>query len=247
MNRGVQCIRPRLASGCLVAALIAGAIGTAGCKKDESKLDKIIASAQAPASAPPAPTTPFAFPSASGLPPSQIMPTVYRAERDSPPGQEDRIDQWLRGVSVPAEMIGPTKRFASDLSPLTFRYEAKTVQCAIRGRLAPSAKFFVTASLSCLDDTGKTVKKTDWDSPAKAKRGELVDLPVDAAFVTQCLEGGGVKLGVELLGSPCAIPFPHQVRCAGEYNTCRETCAQSPECNERCETNRLHCLDVCTK
>jgi len=217
------------------------------CKKEESHLDKLIASATATASAPPIPIAPFVFPAASGLPSGQIIPTVNRASRESPPGQDDRIDEWLRGVTVPVDLLGPTKKFASEVGGLACRYREKKLECAIPAKLPTSAKFFVASSISCIDSSGKSLQKVDWDAPAKSRRGERVDLPVAEPFLTHCLTEGGVKLGVELLTSPCAIPFPHQVRCAGEYATCRETCKQSPTCEDRCETNRIGCLDVCKK
>jgi hypothetical protein len=229
------------------AALALSTLVPFACKKEERRLDQIIASARASAPEPPPPSQPFDFPSASGLPPNQIIPTVNRAARESPPGQDNRIDEWLQGIHVPVDLLGPTRRFASDVGGLSCHYREKKLACAIAAKLSESAKFFVASSLQCLDATGHVLQKSDWKAPLEARRGERVGLPVDEAFLTACFDGGGVKLGVELLASPCAIPFPHQVRCAGEYATCRDTCKSSPTCDDRCETNRLRCLDVCKK
>ncbi|MBI5534067.1 MAG: hypothetical protein HY898_15200 [Deltaproteobacteria bacterium] len=231
----------------IALVVVAVAMGASpACKKEESQFERIVASAK---SAEPPPPTPkdFVFPAMSGLSARDLIPTVNRARKESPPGQEGKIDEWLQGFKFPVEPIGPTKKFASDIGSVLCHFRDKTLQCAIQAKIPEKHKFFVTSSLTCLNAKGEVVKKVDWESPAKSKRGELTELPVDEAFLTPCFAEGGAKIAVELLGSPCAVPFPHQVRCAGEYATCMQTIQGVEGGAQRCENNRLHCLDVCKK
>ena len=229
-------------------ALLTGAIAVpmeAGCQSENHGGAPVAASTQPSAQPTPSARLAFTFPAASGLPPGEIIPTINRAASNLPAGQDGRIDEWLRGISLAIELLGPTKKFASDFGTPQCRYVAKVMQCSITAKLAENSKFFVTAKLACIDKDGKQGKTVDWEAPAKSKRGELVELAIPEPFLTPCLTDGGTKLGIELLASPCAIPFPHQVRCAGEHTTCRQTCKADPSCATRCEANRLGCLDVC--
>jgi hypothetical protein len=228
-----------------LASLALAAAATTACKQEETKLDRLIAAASA--TPPPPQEKPFVFPAASGLPPGQIIPVVNRAVQQFAPGQENRIDEWIRGVSVPVVLLGPSEKFVSEVGPLTFRYREKQLESSFPAKFPATAKFFVDSSISCIDASGNVLEKTDWEQPSKARRGERVELPVPGTLVEHCLTAGGVKLGLAVLASPCAIPFPHQVRCAGEYATCRSACADERSCQKRCENNRLDCLDVCKK
>ena len=222
------------------------ALACLACKKEPSKLDILIESAKPVEAPPPAPKD-FAFPAMSTLTPKQILPVVYQASKEPVPGQDAKIDAWLRDFKLPVQVRGPTKKFASDFEPMVCHYRDRTLLCVIAGKIAEASKFIVTSNLTCLNDKGEEIKKMDWEAPGKSKRGAKGDLEVPEKFLEPCLTEGGVKLGVEVLGSPCAIPFPHQVRCAGEYNTCRQTCKGVEACDQRCEANRLDCLKVCKK
>ena len=228
-----------------VAVLVAAASGlTVGCKKEPTLVEKIIESAQAPEPSA-APPKDFVFPAMSAAAPKQVIPIANRAAKESPPGQESRIDAWVQQFKLPVVLVGPTRKFASEVGPLGCRFPSKSLQCSIPAKLGTANKYFVASSLSCLDDKGQVLKKADWEAPSKSKLGEKVELEVPESFLDPCLAEGGVKLGIELLGSPCAVPFPHQVRCAGEYDTCRQTCKGAEACLQRCESNRLDCLKIC--
>lgn len=211
----------------------------------DAALSAPVASSGATASEP---SKPFVFPPAKQTSLKEIPATVNRAKLSLPKDQWSKIDEWLQEVpGMPIELRGPTRRFLSDVTPTVACHVGDALSFSLNGKLDAKGAYVITSSLECLTKEGTTLKKIDWPIQPGLKRGEVVPFSIDEAFLVTCWAEGGGKLGVEVLTSPCAVPFPRQVRCAGEHATCRQTCKDDEACNQKCESNRLGCLDVCKK
>ena len=144
-----------LASRCIALAMATLALSCPACKEEPSHFDRIVASAKSVEPPAPPPTKDFVFPAMSGLPAKEVIPTVNRASKESPPGQEGKIDEWLRGFQLPVVLVGPTRKFASDIGTLTCHFRDKALQCGIPAKIPEKHKFFVTSSLTCIGAGGE--------------------------------------------------------------------------------------------
>lgn len=191
------------------------------------------------------PEPPFALPAAREVPLQRVGEWVDRARAKLPANEVSKIDAWLReAVRMPVEVRGESRKTLSDTTPLTCGYQEK-MSCDFSGTLSEKAKHFVASTLLCMDKDDAILQRSDWKIEPNTPRGKVVKLPVDDGLLRQCWEKGGVSLRLEVVGMPCVVPFPRQVRCAGEYNTCLHRCKGEEPCEQTCDGNRRSCLAVC--
>lgn len=221
------------------------AVGITACEDPETGRSTSGA-ASASAEAPPK-EKPFALPPAEEVELRMVGDWVDRARSKLPAKEVGKVDAWLKkAVQMPVGIRGESRNTLSDTGKLTCGYEDKMV-CSFPGKLSSKAKYFVASMLVCVDQNGTVVKRADWKIPADVKRDEVVPLPVDEGLLRECWEKDAESVRVEIVGSPCVVPFPRQVRCAGEYNTCLHRCKNTEACETRCDANRRKCLAVCKK
>lgn len=218
------------------------AVLPAGC--DEPKPQPELAAPSA--SVPSAPEEkPFDLPDPKEVKLDRVGDWVDRARSKLPTKDIGKLDAWLgKAVRMPVEVRGESRKTLSETGELTCGYVDK-LSCSFPGKLSKASKHFVASTMVCVDKDGAAVKRADWRIPRETKREEVVALPVDDGLLRGCWEQGGVSLRLEVVGSPCVVPFPRQVRCAGEYNTCLYRCKGSESCEQTCDVNRRKCLAVC--
>lgn len=232
---------PRFAVSTLLGVLLPVAL--VAC--DDPK-PKPTAAATASASATEAPKEkPFELPAPDEVKLPTVGDWVDRARSKLPAKDVGKIDAWLKKVvRMPVEIRGESRKALSDTGELTCGYDEK-MTCTFPGKLSSKAKYFVASTVVCVDRNGSVVHRADWKIPADVKRDEVVALPVDDGLLRECWSKDAESLRLELVGSPCVVPFPRQVRCAGEYNTCLHRCKDAESCELRCDVNRRKCLAVC--
>ncbi len=190
---------------------------------------------------------PFALPDPSTVKLEEIGPWVDRGRSKLPSKQIGKLDAWLKeAVHMPVEVRGESRKTLSETKELRCGYSDK-LTCSFPGKLSTRAKYFVASTLLCVGKDNEVLKLSDWKIPPKTKRGQVVDLPVDETLLRTCWEQGGTSLRMEVVGSPCIVPFPRQVRCAGEYKTGLHRCKGVKACEQKADRNRRRCLSVCKK
>ena len=188
---------------------------------------------------------PFELPKTDEVKLPMVGDWVDRARSKLPAKEVGKLDAWLKKVvHMPVEIRGESRKALSETGELTCGYDDK-MTCTFPGKLSSKAKYFVASTLVCVDRNGTVVHRADWKIPPDVKRDEVVGLPVDDGLMRECWSKDGESLRLELVGSPCVVPFPRQVRCAGEYNTCLHRCDNTESCELRCDVNRRKCLAVC--
>jgi len=228
------------------AALFIVGVATTGCDDPKPKPSATTANASATATTPPK-EEPFELPAADKVKLSLVGDWVDRARSKLPAKDVGKIDAWLKKVvHVPVEVRGESRKTLSDSGELTCGYD-KSMVCSFQGKLSAKAKHFVASTIACVDRNGTELKRSDWKIPPDIKRDEVVPLPVDDGLLRACWEEGGESLRMEVVGSSCVVPFPRQIQCAGEYNTCLHRCKGSESCEQLCDANRRKCLAVCKK
>lgn len=190
---------------------------------------------------------PFELPNPEEVKLPTVGDWVDRALSKLPAKDMDKLDAWLKkAVHMPVQIRGESRKTLSDTGELTCGYDDK-LTCSFPGKLSSKAKHFVASTLACMDRNGTVVHRADWKIPAEIKRDEKVALPVEEGLIRTCWEKDGESMRIEVVASPCVVPFPRQVRCAGEYNTCIHRCKDVESCELRCDVNRRKCLAVCKK
>lgn len=238
MTPQIKNVRPALCTS--VALLMLAAIACDEPAKNEAKGH---ATPSATVSAPP--PKPFELPPKGEVKLAQLGDWVDRARNKLPKDEMGKLDAWLKEVvHVPVEVQRESKRLLADVGEITCGYDTQLV-CSFNGKLSKAAKYIVGSQLVCLDSGNKARHRADWKIPPLTKRGELLPLPVDGELMRKCFEAGGEKVRFELVGSPCVVPFPRQMRCAGEYSTCLHRCQDSDACEQICDKNRRSCLSLC--
>jgi hypothetical protein len=191
------------------------------------------------------PPAPFELPPKEDVKLTQVGDWVDRARNKLPKNDMGKLDAWLKEVvHVPVEVQRESKRLLTDVNEVRCGYDQQMV-CSFDGKLSKAAKYIVGSQLVCLDSGDKALQRVDWKIPPLTKRGEVLSLPINGELMRKCLEAGGVKVRFELVGSPCVVPFPRQMRCAGEYSTCLHRCEASDTCEQVCDKNRRSCLSLC--
>ncbi|MCL2823192.1 MAG: hypothetical protein FWD57_04310 [Polyangiaceae bacterium] len=217
---------------------------TAGC--DESKpVPAPVASASAAPETPQEPA--FEFPDPEKVQLARVGDWVDRARSRLPEGELGKINDWLsKSVKVPVQVRGESRKTLLDSGNLTCGYTEK-LTCTFPAKVSEKALHFVASTVTCLGNDGASVKQSDWKIAPDTPRGKQVDLPIDDLFLRDCWDKGGETLRMEVIGTSCVVPFPRQVRCAGEFNTCLHRCKGAERCEQTCDVNRTNCLAVCPK
>ena len=238
-------VRSRAIVGSVLGLASAFMIGIGGCEETKPAPEPV-ASSSAEVEAVQEP--PFELPDPASVPLARVGDWVDRARARLPADQVEQIDAWLRkAVQVPVEIRGESRKTLSNVGNLTCGYKEK-MACSFPATLSKNAQHFVASTVVCIGKDGSTVRRADWKiDPNTPRDTKDVDLPVDDGLLRDCWEQGTEKLRMEVIGSPCVVPFPRQVRCAGEFSTCLHRCKGAESCEQICDANRSKCLSVCAK
>ena len=195
----------------------------------------------------------FALPDPDLTPLARVGEWVDRGRSKLPDSEVGTLDTWLRkAVQVPIEVRGESRKTLLDVGNLSCGYKEK-MTCTFPAKLSPKAQHFVASTVVCIghckspNKECEVVRRADWKIEPNTPRGQQVELPIDDGLLRECWEKGSEFLRIEAIGMSCVVPFPRQVRCAGEFNTCLFRCKGVESCEQVCDVNRTKCLSICGK